>query len=150
MGATLRGLMWVCLGGWIGAWAFFAFAVAPTAFRVLPSSELAGSLVGPLLKVLHLSGAGVGIALAGLAAALHRPRLLVVLPLALSAVCLVSHFGVSAAIAQVRPEDFGPGTAPDAAARFAQLHRISVLLYGTVGLGALLLAALHAREDAPS
>jgi hypothetical protein len=150
MRAALRGLLWVCLGGWIGAWAFFAFAVAPTAFRVLPSSELAGDLVGPLLATLHLSGAGAGIALAVLAAALHRRGLLVVLPLALSAICLVSHFGVSAAIVQVRPENLGPGTAPEAAARFAQLHRISVLLYATVGLGALLLAALHAREDAPS
>ena len=31
------------LGGWLGSWALFAFVIAPTAFRVLPSGDVAGA-----------------------------------------------------------------------------------------------------------
>ena len=45
---VIRSSLWLVLGGWLGAWLLFAVGVAPTAFRVLPSSEIAGSLVSPL------------------------------------------------------------------------------------------------------
>jgi len=38
---------------WIGGLVFFAFALAPTAFHVLPTRLLAGTLVGKLLTKLH-------------------------------------------------------------------------------------------------
>jgi hypothetical protein len=50
----LRALSWLLLGCWIGAWVLFAFVVAPTAVRVLPPTQIAGQLIGPVLTTLHL------------------------------------------------------------------------------------------------
>jgi len=41
---------------WIGGLIFFAFVVAPTAFSVLPTSHLAGNVVGRSLGKLHWIG----------------------------------------------------------------------------------------------
>ena len=41
---------------WVGGLIFFAFVLAPTAFRVLPSTHLAGSVVGATLNILHPMG----------------------------------------------------------------------------------------------
>jgi uncharacterized membrane protein len=41
---------------WVGGLIFFAFVMAPTAFRVLPSTHLAGSVVGATLNILHPIG----------------------------------------------------------------------------------------------
>jgi len=38
---------------WIGGLIFFAFVLAPTAFQVLPSTHLAGNVVGRALGKLH-------------------------------------------------------------------------------------------------
>jgi uncharacterized membrane protein len=38
---------------WIGGLIFFAFVLAPTAFQVLPSTHLAGNVVGRALSKLH-------------------------------------------------------------------------------------------------
>ena len=59
---VLRTALWLLLGGWIGAWLLFGGVVAPTAFRTLPSTEVAGLLIGPVLTWLHLYGAAAGIA----------------------------------------------------------------------------------------
>jgi hypothetical protein len=63
---------------------------------------------------------------------------------------LVSQFGVTAAIERLRPLAFG--ASPDAAAlaSFGSLHRASVVIFGAVGLAALLLAWLHARAEVGS
>ena len=147
-GPWLGALWWLLLGGWIGAWVFFAFAVAPTAFRVLPSTQIAGLLIGPVLATLHLSGAAAGVALAALAWGLSRTGAFLWLPLAMSALCLVSHFGVTAQIEAIRPLAFGPEGSPEMAARFQLLHRLSMGIYTSVGLAGFLLVALHARKDA--
>jgi len=52
----LRFLMLLSLIVWIGGLIFFAFAVAPAAFTVLPTRHLAGSLVGRALGTLHWMG----------------------------------------------------------------------------------------------
>ena len=49
----LRFLMLLSLVVWIGGLIFFAFVLAPTAFQVLPSTHLAGSVVGRALSKLH-------------------------------------------------------------------------------------------------
>jgi uncharacterized membrane protein len=49
----LRFLMLLSLICWIGGLIFFAFVLAPTAFQVLPSTHLAGNLVGRALSKLH-------------------------------------------------------------------------------------------------
>jgi uncharacterized membrane protein len=49
----LRFLMLLSLVCWIGGLIFFAFVLAPTAFQVLPSTHLAGNVVGRALAKLH-------------------------------------------------------------------------------------------------
>ena len=49
----LRFLMVLSLICWIGGLIFFAFVLAPTAFQVLPSTHLAGNVVGRALVKLH-------------------------------------------------------------------------------------------------
>jgi len=144
----LRSALWIVLGWWIGGWALFAFVVARTAFRVLPSTQIAGQLVAPVLASLHLYGAAAGIALAGLAWALARRGIAIWLPLAMSALCLVSHFGVTAQIEAIRDLAFGPEGTQEIALRFQHLHRLSMGLYTAVGLGGYALLWVHARADA--
>src|SRR5271155_4473659 len=52
----LRFLMLLSLVVWIGGLIFFAFVLAPTAFSVLPTSHLAGNVVGRSLGKLHWIG----------------------------------------------------------------------------------------------
>ena len=145
--ALLRGTLWVLLGGWIGSWLLFALVVAPTAFRVLPAPGAAGALVAPVLDALHLYGVFAGLCLAALAIALRRGALRVAIPLSMAAACLYSQFGVSAELAEIRHLVFGPEGGEAMAARFNELHRLSMTLYSVVLLAALLLAGLHAARD---
>jgi uncharacterized membrane protein len=46
---------------WLGGLIFFAFVLAPTAFSVLPSRHLAGTIVGRSLGTLHWMGIISGI-----------------------------------------------------------------------------------------
>ncbi|MDH3519451.1 MAG: DUF4149 domain-containing protein [Myxococcales bacterium] len=144
----LRLLLWLTLGAWIGVWLLFGLVVAPTAFRVLPSPHLAGSLVGPVLESLQLFGAAAGLGLAAIAAWLRCGLLQRLLPLGMGLVCLYSQFGLSAEIAEIQNGAFGPQGSEALATRFNQLHRLSVGLFVAVGIGALTLAALHARDEA--
>ena len=145
---ALRAALWLLLGGWVGAWLLFGLVVAPTAFRVLPSTRMAGTLVGPVLTALHLFGAVAGPLLAGIARALHRPAWTVALPALMGLTCLASQLGISAAIEGIRDLAFGPGGSPEIAARFRTLHQLSMTLFVAVGLAALALAWGHARSDA--
>jgi len=52
----LRFLMLLSLVLWIGGLIFFAFVLAPTAFQVLPTTHLAGNVVGRALNKLHWIG----------------------------------------------------------------------------------------------
>ena len=146
-----RTVLWLALGGWLGSWAFFALAVAPTAFRVLPSSQEAGDLVAPLLRSLHCYGMGAGVVAAVALWRLGARRWLTGASLALALLCAVSELGISAAIADVRPRNFGPATDPEAAGRFARLHQASRAVFGSVLLGVIGLVvagAEPARERA--
>lgn len=144
---AMRCALWLLLGSWIGGWLLFGAVVAPTAFRVLPTTEVAGQLVGPVLTALHLYGAAAGIALAILARALGRPLPLVAVPLAMSAACFYSHFGISAEMDEIRGLAFGPAGSAEIAGRFNQLHRLSVGIFIAVGLAAIALLVLYAREE---
>lgn len=48
---------------WLGAACFFSFAVAPSAFAVLPSREIAGAMVSRSLAIVNYSGLIVGLIL---------------------------------------------------------------------------------------
>ena len=130
------------VGGWFGSWALFAVVVAPTAFGVLPG-DAAGRMVGPVLRSLHLYGLGAGIALFAIAFALRRGQWPMLLPAILAALCAVTEFGVSAAIAEVRPSTYAPNTPGGAAADFSRLHMTSRVLFMTVLIGAAALLAMH-------
>jgi len=61
----LRFLMLLSLVCWIGGLIFFAFVLAPTAFSVLPTTHLAGNVVGRALGKLHWIGMICGIVFLG-------------------------------------------------------------------------------------
>jgi hypothetical protein len=140
--------LWLLLGGWIGGFGLFALVIARTAFEVLPSTEVAGRLVGPVLTALHLYGAAAGIGVAAIALAMGRSRLLQLLPLALTVACLYTQFGVTAEINEIQPFISGPEGTLEAASRWNQLHRLSMGIFSAVWLGTFALLGLHAREDA--
>ena len=133
--------------GWLGAMLLFAFAVAPTAFKVLPGAEVAGQVIGPVLRSLHLFGIAAGVILAVLALALRRQRWLIVLPILLAAASAYSEFVVTGEMSGVLPHDLGGPGPVERAARFAILHRLSMGLFTAVGLGAGALVIGHVRAD---
>ncbi len=51
------------IGLWLGAAVFFSFGVAPSAFTILPSRELAGGLVNRTLTIINFSGLAIGVLL---------------------------------------------------------------------------------------
>lgn len=145
---VLQTTSWLLLGGWLGAWGFFAFDVAPTAFQQLYAQGSAGSVVAPLLANLHNFGIFAGLGLAVLAAIRGQGWLLVALPLALAALCGASEYLVTPAINEVQPRSFGESQEIEAANRFSQLHEASRTIFGIVGVGIVGLVALHARPTA--
>lgn len=48
---------------WLGSAIFFSFAVAPSVFSVLPSREMAGSVVNRTLAIVNYSGLLIGLIL---------------------------------------------------------------------------------------
>ena len=93
---------------WLGAACFFSFAVAPSVFAVLPSRELAGSVVNRTLAIINYSGLLVGLILlassyvAGQKA--HRGRLWIeqALLLLLTAACAFGQFVIGARLQNLR------------------------------------------------
>src|SRR2546426_8895558 len=144
-GVALRSTLWLALGGWVGSWALFALVIARLAFRVLPSPEIAGHLVRPVLNVLHWYGVAAGLLLAALAVLLRRGRLLVVLPLALALAGLASQLGVTPRLEALHDLAFGPRGNVEAAATYRHLHGLSMAIFSTVLLGAIALVVLHVR-----
>jgi Domain of unknown function (DUF4149) len=57
----VRFLMLLSLVVWVGGIIFFAFVVAPALFSVLPTRQLAGSVVTRCLGALHWIGVGCGV-----------------------------------------------------------------------------------------
>jgi hypothetical protein len=52
----LRDIRILLIAIWLGSAVFFSFAVAPTAFNVLPTRELAGTVVTRTISIVNLSG----------------------------------------------------------------------------------------------
>jgi len=144
---ALHSALWLALGGWIGSWMLFALVIARVAFRVLPSPEVAGHLIRPVLGVLHWYGVGAGLLLATLARAIRRDRVLVALPLALALACLASQLGVTPQMESLHDLAFGPAGNVQAAAEYRHLHGISMGIFCAVLLGAISLLVLHVRQE---
>jgi hypothetical protein len=145
---VVRTALWLLLGGWFGSYLLFGAVIAPTAFSVLPTSKIAGTLVGPVLTKLHVFGAVAGLPIAVLSHLLGRHHWLALVPLLLSVLCCYSHFGVSAELAEIRVLVFSPEGSAEIASRFGLLHRISVGIFIAVGVSVTALIGFHARADA--
>jgi hypothetical protein len=122
---------------WLGAALFFAAIVAPGAFAVLSSHELAGGLIVHVLPPLFYAGLAIGVLIAILDTARRRWA-----GVTMAGACAIAQLVVARRIDQLRatvagPVDALPSTDPRQAA-FAQLHGLSVALFGVAMIAALL------------
>jgi len=147
--AALRGTLSLALGGWIGAWGFFAFGVSRLAFRVLPG-DVAGNLAGSLLHTLHLGGAAAAFTTAAVLWALGRRGAVVVVPVVLGLVCVGSELWLSPAVAALRPSTLGAASTEETQTRFRLLHGLSLGLFMLIHLASFALLGwitwLEARD----
>jgi hypothetical protein len=151
---VLKFLFLLSLGAWIGAIILFIF-VAPTAFAVAPSRQIAGDIVGRCLTALHWLGIVCGVIFSaasityssltlGRSEAFAPRHLAVYLMLVLT---VVSQFGVTPRMHQLRSDMVEIDRIPQDDPRrvqFNQLHVWSTGVEGGVlllGLAALLLTA---------
>jgi uncharacterized membrane protein len=154
MPTVLRTIEFVCLSVWLGSDVFLSFVVAPGAFKVLPSRDQAGAIVGYSLWRMHFIGVVCGIVL--LVVRLLRTRTFAsfVTPVALCVVLMigltvVSQHAVSPRMATLRTQMGSiQATAADSPllAEFSRLHRASVLLESGVLLAGLAGLYLMVRE----
>ena len=155
--SVLRFLMLLALVIWIGGIIFFAAAVAPTVFKVLPTRHLAGAVVTRSLGILHWMGIVCGIVFLitsmlhsysarGAAHPFALRHLLVYIMLALT---VISQFVVSARMAALRAAMGEIDLVPVADARriaFGQLHAWSTRLESGVLILGLIVLFLVARR----
>jgi hypothetical protein len=149
----LRYLMLLSLIVWLGGLIFFAFVLAPTAFSVLPSRHLAGTLVGRSIATLHWMGILSGVMFLtssilysqltkGAAHVFAARHVLIVLMLALT---LISQFGIIPRMDTLRASigeiDSVPPNNP-ARMQFDALHVWSTRVEGGVFLLGLVLVYL--------
>jgi hypothetical protein len=151
--------MFLSLTAWVGGIIFLAFVEAPTAFHMLPSRHMAGSLVGHSLGTLHWMGLFAGVVFLGssmlfssLTTGSAQPfaarHVLICLMLLLT---VVSQFGISPKMATLRAQfgdiDTVPATDPGRL-QFDALHVWSVRLEVVVLLLGLAAVYLTARPTA--
>jgi uncharacterized membrane protein len=153
----LRFLMLLSLVAWIGGLIFFAFVLAPTAFQVLPTTHLAGNVVGRALGKLHWIAIVSGIVFLassllysrlteGTAHALAMRHVLICLMLGLT---LLSHFWIIPRMDTLRASVGDFTTVPldnPARAQFDALHVWSTRVEGAVLLLGLITIYLTARS----
>jgi uncharacterized membrane protein len=142
---------------WIGGLIFFAFVLAPTAFSVLPTTHLAGNVVGRALSKLHWIAIVSGIVFLissllhsrlvdGTAHVLAARHVLICFMLALT---LVSQFGIMPRMDSLRASlgevSSAPIDSPDRV-QFDALHVWSTRVEGAVLLLGLVVAYLTAQQ----
>lgn len=138
------------VASWLGAAILFAAVVAPGAFRVLPTSELAGRVVGHTLSWLNVSGVVMSLALLLARGrredAVGSERLRRIESFALASMCLATgatEFVINKRIANLRSAHDIASLAKSDPARveFGMLHGASVVVFG-VGVAAAVVALL--------
>lgn len=141
---------------WLGAACFFSFAVAPSAFAVVPSREIAGALVSRFLAIVEYSGLVVGLILLASSfvgqATTNRFRLwterflLLILMLACAAGQFVIALWLTVVKAQIgRPIDEAAVDDP-LRIQFNNLHQYSVWVLAAAMIAALVAYFLMARR----
>ena len=143
---VLRTSLWLALGGWVGAWAFFAFVVSRIAFQALPG-DVAGDLASVLLSILHYGGAAAAFVVVGASMGLGRRGWVVGLPLLLGVLYLGSELFLSPEVAAVRPTQLGADNTVDTQQRFRTLHAVSLGLFMAIHLASAVLVWGHARLE---
>ena len=159
--ANFRALL---IGLWLGAACFFSFAVAPSAFIVLRSlevanaNEIAGAIVNQTLMILNLSGLGISLILLltslvkrqGIAPVwIWAERFLLVL---LTLACAVGQFVIAWWMSSVRAQ-IGKPLAEAAAddplkLQFDKLHQYSVwVLMGAMIVSLILFFLIGRKSD---
>ena len=141
---------------WLGSAIFFSFAVAPSAFAVLPSRELAGSIVNRTLIIINYSGLIIGlILLASSYIERHRVNRLRLwieqgLLLLLAAACAFGQFVIGARLHSLREQIGRPidELKMDDPTRIAfnDLHGYSVTILSAAMIAALITFFLVARR----
>jgi hypothetical protein len=155
--ADLRTLL---LGLWLGAAVFFSFAVAQSAFAVLPTRELAGTVVNRTLAIVNYSGLIIGLVLLASsfinAGNVNRLKLRIeqALLVLLAAACAAGQFIIGARLHDLRTQIGRPidEVAMDDPLRvaFNNLHGYSVIILLAAMIAALIaffLLAQRARNN---
>lgn len=142
---------------WLGAACYFSFAVAPSAFGVLPSRELAGSLVNRTLLITNVSGIIIGVILilTSLVGAANYKKVFFwaerVLLAIMIAACAIGQFVIGGWLAYVKSQMGKPidELAADDPLRmqFNQLHEYSVWLLVAAMIAALITFFLINRKS---
>ena len=134
---------------WLGAALFFSFAVAQSAFAVLPSREMAGAIVNRTLAIVNCSGIITGLILLATSffrrQSVSRTKLWIeqFSLLLLTACCAVGQFVIAAKLRSLREQIGRPideiGAGDPLRIAFNDLHGYSVMI-----LSAALVAAISA------
>ena len=145
---------------WLGAALFFSFAVAPSVFSVLPTRELAGSVVNRTLAIVNYSGLILGLILLASSYVsrqnVNRVKLWLErgLLLLLTAACAFGQFVIGARLADLRRQIGRPidEVAAEDPLRIAfnDLHGYSVTILSVALICALIayfLLANRARQS---
>jgi uncharacterized membrane protein len=155
MSAALRTIEFLCLGIWIGGICLLSFVVAPGAFGILGSRDMAGLMVGFTLGRLHLIGIGAGVVylVAHFLYASSSPnlaRLAVIAVVLMLVLTICSQFFVITRLADLR-QQMGSveRTSADSPLRvnFDKLHQVSVWLESAVLLLGLAAVYLTVRSS---
>jgi hypothetical protein len=143
------------LGLWIGVAGLFSFVVAPGAFSVLPTSQMAGQLISRVLSGVEIIGICVGLVFLILSLWGRKERRIPVFDLIVALLLTVSmgisHFVVSARLHDIR-EQMGdqlaalPSDDP-VHATFDMLHKMSVGLLAFSLFSAIVLLAVMSWRD---
>ena len=146
------------LAAWLGSMFFFSFAVAPSAFGVLPSRELAGKMVTSTISKVENIGLIIGLLLLIIQALTWRARrvseiekvIRAFLLVLMTAMAALSHYWVSSKMVSLRQAMGGmiddiPATDP-LRIQFNDLHQYSVTLMGTAMLAGLVVLFLTVRS----
>ena len=151
--ADLRTLL---LALWLGAAIFFSFAVAQSAFAVLPSRELAGNVVNRTLAIVNYSGFVIGLILIATSfisrESVKRVKFLIeqLLLLLLTVACGIGQFVIGARLHALRQQIGRPidEIAMDDHLRLAfnNLHVYSVIILMMAMIAAIITFFLLARR----
>ena len=161
MTTSLRVLRLLALATWVGGIAFFAYAVAPVAFKTLPDAHQAGTIVRGTLLILHRVGLASGTIYLLLTLALlagqydSHPARAAEIVLVVSMLALTLYLQQSV-LPPMESDRLSRGGNVDAASldsparlHFERLHRISEKLEGAIlleGIVLLGLAPVHSRD----